>query len=781
MFSRQQGTDSKHIFRYSELVFPRKIIINFFLSSAIAIYLFFSIAFLIHGWAVSRNEKVFTEQQSLQALLAKQAMEENIYEIYYNLDIIQIYFHDEILGESNDFRKNRLFQLIQTSRQEILGFLVSFSPGTVDYSNTAAGDRENVAKSIGSNWLKAYWEDIENLGKDVVAAPIYISSNFQLMGNIIPIWERGELKGLLCAVIDLKPMINRFLIPLSMGEYGHGSFITGDGTILFDENPGHVGRNIFSLELLDQEMMRDFRDSVLDETLGSRDFDFLDKNGKQHRRLGSWHSMNIGGQKLILLLTATELQVNKALFDFQIQIIALGIALVISVASINFVLIASRKRIVQENAHHLEVLVEQRTNELAISESRYQAVFQAANDAIMILKGDRVINFNSKALEMFGYEENELKQLSLPDISKEEIDGVSASELFPGYMREALAGRPQFFEWEQSRKDKTTFYSEVSLSRLDLGEEEMLLSIVRDVTERKKAQLELEKLNAELEQRVLLRTVELEDSNEALKDSLDKLRETQKSLVEAEKMASLALLVAGIAHEINTPVGIGVTAATHLMQQTERIAGRYEEGDIRRSELEDFISTARESLKVLLDNLLKASEHISSFKKVAVDQASQEKRVFNLRNYIDEVLLSLHPVLKKTDHAVIVEGRNDIEIECLPGALSQIITNLVMNSLKHGFEGMEKGKIHIEVDYDNYREIASLTYSDNGRGMDSLTRQKIFEPFFTTARGSGGSGLGMHIVYNIVTQSLKGEISCESSPGKGTIFTIKWPVGIKQA
>ncbi len=778
--SDEKPVNQKHLFRYSELVFPRKIIINFFLSSALAIYAFFSIAFMIQGWAIKRNEKIFTEQQALQVLIAKQAMDEGIYEIFYDLDILQMYFRDDIL-QNEDYKKNRLFQFVQTSKQEILGFLVSYKPGSIDYSNLSTGEREEVAKSVGAVWLKNYWNDVGIFNKETVVAPLYVSSNYQLIGDILPVWSSGELKALICVVMDLKPMMNRFIFPISMGEYGSGTLLTGDGTVLFDENLKNVGKNIFSFDLLDPEMMKKFNETVLNQTLGSSDFNFTGSKGKSQRRLGAWHSMNIGKQKLVLLLTATEQQVNSTLFDFQIQIIALGVVLVVAVVSINFVLITSRKKIVQENARHLEVLVQQRTEELAISETRYQAIFQSANDTIMILRENRIVNFNRKALEMFGYSEDEFRGMSPLDVSLDEIDGVRTADLLSHYMEEAHHGKPQFFEWPQVRKDGSFFDTEVSLSLLDLADDHLLLAIVRDVTERKKAQTDLQKLNAELEQRVMLRTAELEDSNIALKESFAKLQETQKSLVEAEKMASLAMLVAGVAHEINTPVGISITAASHLREQTELITARYKEGNIKKSELENYITVAGESSKVLLDNLEKASEHIGSFKKVAVDQTSREKRAFNLKGYVGEVLTSLQPVLKKTTHNVIIKGRDDIEIESMPGALSQIVTNLVMNSLKHGFEGIENGEIRIDTDYDNYREIATLSYSDNGKGMDSLTKQKIFEPFFTTKRGSGGSGLGMHIVYNIVTQSLKGEITCESSPGNGTIFMIKWPVGMKQA
>ena len=771
--------DNKHhIFKYSELVFPKKIIINFVISSAIALYIFFNIAFIIQGWTIKRNERIFNQHQALQVLLAKQGIEESIYEIFYNFKVAQDYFFDDLLPAGEDHRKERIFNFIQTSKQEILAFIISYSEGSINYSNLSLGELEDVAKSVGSMWLNEYWNTLEASSRNPMSVYLYASSSYQLIGNIVPIYGKGKIEGLICIVMDLKPIINRYVAPMGMDEYGSGSFFTGTGVMLFDEDPANIGKNIFTIGMIGAEIVETFSLDVLNQPAGTGTFRFFDDEGKTHTRLAAWHSVNIGQQKLILLLTATEKQVNSALFDFQVQLIVLGFTLISSLIVINFILIASRKKIVQENARHLEVLIEQRTEELALSETRYQAVFQTANDVIFIIKDNKIVRFNNKALETFGYTEEELKKLSPLNISEKEFDGENAEQLYLNYVEEAKKGNPQFFEWVSVRKDGSSFYSEISLSSLDLGEEHYILAIIRDVTERKKAQRDLEILNAELEKRVFLRTGELEDSNIALKESLMKLQETQRSLVEAEKMASLAVLVAGVAHEINTPVGISFTAASYLRQQTDILNAKFSQGTMKRSELESYINTTLESTKVLLDNIEKASEHINSFKKVAVDQASKEKRVFNLKGYINEVLLSLQPAFKKTKHKVVVTGKDNINIESMPGALSQIITNLVMNSLKHGFEGIASGEIKIDVDID--RDIAIFRYSDNGIGMDQETKEKMFDPFFTTKRGTGGSGLGMHIVYNLVTQSFKGIIAFESFPNKGTSFEIKWQVDIKE-
>lgn len=267
--------------------------------------------------------------------------------------------------------------------------------------------------------------------------------------------------------------------------------------------------------------------------------------------------------------------------------------------------------------------------------------------------------------------------------------------------------------------------------------------------------------------------LELQNTNNALHQSLIMIKRAQTQLVEAEKMASLGSLVAGVAHEINTPMGTGLTAASFLEQATRTCADHFSDGTLRKSELEKYFGDALESTQMILQNLRRAAELIRSFKQVAVDRTSETERVFRLEEYIHHVLLSLRPRLKQTPHQVTVECPELLEIRSHPGAFSQIISNLIINSLMHGFLEQTSGKILIQV---IKREGDILfRYSDNGRGMRESDRLQIFEPFFTTARHRGGSGLGMHIVFNLVTQTLKGTIRCISAPGQGTTYEILIP------
>ncbi len=266
---------------------------------------------------------------------------------------------------------------------------------------------------------------------------------------------------------------------------------------------------------------------------------------------------------------------------------------------------------------------------------------------------------------------------------------------------------------------------------------------------------------------------DLEAANGQLRISLETLERTRDQLVQSEKMAALGELVAGVAHEINTPVGVGVTAASFLDGKTNEFKKSYATGELKRSELENYLQIVEEVSNSILINMERAAELISSFKQVAVDQSSESRRQFNLKEYIDEILLSLGPRYKKTEHTIDVVCESDIELNSFPGAFSQIFNNLIMNSLIHGFQRIEKGAITVNISRQG-KDIL-FVYRDNGRGMSAEEKEKVFDPFYTTMRGKGGTGLGMSIVFNLMTQTLKGHIECESSPGKGVVFTMRFP------
>jgi predicted ATPase/signal transduction histidine kinase len=269
-----------------------------------------------------------------------------------------------------------------------------------------------------------------------------------------------------------------------------------------------------------------------------------------------------------------------------------------------------------------------------------------------------------------------------------------------------------------------------------------------------------------LEQKVIARTRELSKA-------LDDLKATQKQLVEAEKMAALGGLVAGVAHEINTPVGVGITLASTLVEATQAFKAEIAGGQLKKSVLTNYLDTAQDSASLMLTNLQRAGDLIQSFKQVAVDQTHLEQRSIALKSYLEDLLTSLGPQLRQAQHTLTVTGDDSITIVSYPGAIAQLITNLLNNSLLHAYPTGAAGQLQIGIQQTD--EFAILKYSDDGCGIPPENLGKIFDPFFTTARDRGGSGLGLHIVYNLVTQKLGGTIEVESTVGKGTLFVIQLP------
>lgn len=325
------------------------------------------------------------------------------------------------------------------------------------------------------------------------------------------------------------------------------------------------------------------------------------------------------------------------------------------------------------------------------------------------------------------------------------------------------------------RRDGSTF--PVAYVSAPLKEEEAVIGTVvvfEDITERKRAERELLDLTDTLERRVRERTARLDAANADLRETLGQLEEMQTQLVETEKMAALGGLVAGVAHEINTPVGIGVTAASHLDKATQEFLALYGTQAMKRSDLEKYLQICQDSTRLLLSNLNRAAELIRSFKQVAIDQSGEARRRFRVKEYVEEVLLSLRPILKKTRLQVVIDCDDALELTSYPGAFSQIITNFITNSVTHAYAEQAEGRLAFRISVAGDR--LTFQYSDDGRGIPQENLAHIFEPFYTSNREKGGSGLGLHIVYNIVTQKLGGTIACTSVPGKGTAFVLEMPI-----
>lgn len=293
----------------------------------------------------------------------------------------------------------------------------------------------------------------------------------------------------------------------------------------------------------------------------------------------------------------------------------------------------------------------------------------------------------------------------------------------------------------------------------------------------KSAQKALSDANDELERKVELRTKELQLSNDDLSTTLNELKSTQDQLVESEKMASLGAMVAGVAHEINTPLGVAITSISHLQRSTEEIALQLEAKTLTARKFDGFSKELNNGLSIAQRNLDRAGELVNSFKQVSVDQSSELSREFNLRELVEDIINTTRPKFKQRDIRIHADIPADIVLLSYPGSLTQVLLNFITNSITHGFEENSGGHILISAERDDEGSVL-LIYKDTGRGIDESHWEKVFEPFFTTNRAKGNTGLGMHISYNLVTQKLKGEIVLNSKTGDGVEFYLRLPLKV---
>ncbi len=281
------------------------------------------------------------------------------------------------------------------------------------------------------------------------------------------------------------------------------------------------------------------------------------------------------------------------------------------------------------------------------------------------------------------------------------------------------------------------------------------------------------------DQEIRLAYARLEQQNETLNQTLVALKQAQNELISQEKLASLGRLVAGVAHEINTPVGICVTATSHLVEELAIVRKEMEAERLDEAGLMQFFDTMDQTLRILTTNCQRSAALIRSFKQVAVDQSSENIREFDLSKYLDEILISLQPKFKGKKVKIKVDCPEGTAVKTFPGAISQIITNMLMNSLLHGLEGREQLQILIQVRVQG--EAIQLDYQDDGAGMEAGALLKLFEPFYTTKRAQGGSGLGAHIIYNLATNVLQGTLKAQSEPGQGLQYQLRFPRRYHQA
>lgn len=418
--------------------------------------------------------------------------------------------------------------------------------------------------------------------------------------------------------------------------------------------------------------------------------------------------------------------------------------------------------------------IKEREQALAAEEQRYRALVKQS--PVGVIEWDtqlNIVGWNRVAQSILGFLDKDSISDAIDYLAQEENQHQLAS------LSVRFASEPNFVAEHQFKSSTggdiicRSFNASITDDQGDLLG---YLSLVEDITEQRHAQEEVQNLNSQLEQRVAERTAALSNTNEQFKHALKNLKRTQAELIRADKLAALGAMVAGVSHELNTPIGNAVMAITTLEKQTQMFDKKYRSGDIKRTTFENYLAISKESEQLVAKNLHRASELISSFKQVAVDQTSAHKRLFELRQHLSEVLLTLKPQFNKSPVSLKSNIPTGIELNSFPGPLGQVVTNLINNALLHGFDKGEKGEISVSAEKIDEDHV-SITIKDNGKGIPEEHLDKVFDPFFSTRLGDGGTGLGLHIVHNIVTDVLAGtiELTCDEA---GTQFVVVIPLRV---
>jgi len=396
---------------------------------------------------------------------------------------------------------------------------------------------------------------------------------------------------------------------------------------------------------------------------------------------------------------------------------------------------------------------------LAESERRFRSLIEEAVLGIVVHKRFRPVFANRAYAEMHGFADpGEITAMESIKALFADVEGADAD------LETVLSGgEVERRRFRNIRRDGRRFWVMGHDHLIEWEGEPAIMVTVADVDR-----------EVEGEQALRRQSEELAAARDAAEQALADLRATQQELVRAEKLASLAELVAGVAHEVNTPVGTTLSAASSLAEEVAEIRRAVASGTLARAAFEEFLDVAERSARLVVTNAARAAELVRSFKQVAVDQSSDERRRFLLDEAVGETITSLSPRLKRSVHVVELDVPAGIGCDTFPGAVSQVLTNLVMNALTHAFpEGAPPGRVRIRGEEAD--GVVRLSFSDDGVGMPPEVSARIFDPFFTTRRGSGGSGLGMHIVHNLVVGTLRGSIRVETEPGRGTTFHIAFP------
>jgi PAS domain S-box-containing protein len=403
-------------------------------------------------------------------------------------------------------------------------------------------------------------------------------------------------------------------------------------------------------------------------------------------------------------------------------------------------------------------ITDQKRAEDAIAEGRrmLQMVIDTVPAVINVKDRDlRYVLMNRYMAGIFGIEPHEAIGRTTADL----MSRYGAAKTDENDKR-VLSARRELGFYEEEYEDSTGTMRQWLVNKLPIldanGELENIVTVALDIGDRKRGEQEMRK------------------ARDAAEAALRNLRETQNSLIEAEKLAALGRLVAGVAHEVNNPVGISLTVASALERKGAMFAAEVARGELRKSSLNDFLDTTRDASSQLVANLNRAAELIQSFKQVAADRNYSDQRTFDLGDLTEQVVMSLRPGLRKHNLTLNVDCQPNLIMNSYPGPYGQVLTNLFLNAVAHAFPDGKPGMVDIQVRASG-RDNVEVIFFDNGCGMSLDVRRRAFDPFFTTRRDQGGTGLGLHIVYSIVTTRLGGRLDLDSEPGGGTRIQMILP------
>ena len=418
---------------------------------------------------------------------------------------------------------------------------------------------------------------------------------------------------------------------------------------------------------------------------------------------------------------------------------------------------------IEELNKSLEKKVDDRTKELSEQKNVFESLFYDSSDSLALIKNEKFIDCNNSLLKYLAYEsKDEFLNLRPSQISPEfQPDGQKSIDKETYLINKCKKEGKINFEWVHKKRNDELIWVDVSLTKVRLNDEDHVHVSWRDITEKK-----------QLSQKLQERKEELEETNDELNALIENLKKTQNQLVESGKMASLGGLVAGVAHEIHKPVDVAVTGVSYLHHSLSEIREKFPE----QRELLSYIDNTKGLIGIIDDSLLQIASLVNKFQQISVDHEGKEKRSINLKNYINGIILSLDNIITTKKIKIDLICDEGLNIDSYPEDFTLIITNLIANSIEHGFIDSLKGNIKINaVLEEGYLKII---YSNDGKHIDEEDLSKIFEPFFSTSKNGDNPGLGLNIVYNIVNNKLNGNIKCKNKKEGGVEFSLFIPISI---